>query len=272
MTDHCNVPHRFELTLVVPGTPEQVWEAIATADGIASWMMSTELDAREGGALAFHMGPGVTSNGRVTAFEPARRFAYEEDWDEFSGHPDADVTPLATEFLVEARSGGTCVVTVVTSAFGTGADWENEFFDEMTHGWGAILDNLRLYLTHFPGQHASAIWAGVDDFPATPEETIAALQAKLGAEAVGDKVDERGVLGEVERVVPRHFLVRMESPVPGLLNFYSFNSGETTSGVHVQGYVFSDAASDYAKAEQPAWQAWLEGVAREHAAPEAAQA
>ena len=67
-----------------------------------------------------------TRTGRSPASSPARRIAYEEDWASLVGHPGADVTPLATEFLVEARSGGTCVVRVVTSAFGTGADWEDD--------------------------------------------------------------------------------------------------------------------------------------------------
>src|SRR3712207_1069198 len=102
-----NVPHRFELELEVPGTPDQVWRAIATAEGISSWMMPTELDARPGGALTFHMGPDVDSHGRVTAFEPARRLTYEEDWATLVGQAGADVTPLVTEFVVEARSGGT---------------------------------------------------------------------------------------------------------------------------------------------------------------------
>src|SRR5687768_3767018 len=129
-----DVPHRFEAEFEVPGTPEQVWRAIATPEGISSWMMPVDLDARLGGALTFHMGPEADSHGRVTGFEPERRFAYEEDWAALVGRPDADVTPLVTEFLVEARSGGTCVVRVVTSAFGTGADWENEFWDEMNTG------------------------------------------------------------------------------------------------------------------------------------------
>ncbi len=41
----------------MPGTPAQVWDAIATANGISSWMMPTELEEREGGAVAFHMVP-----------------------------------------------------------------------------------------------------------------------------------------------------------------------------------------------------------------------
>ena len=83
------VPHRFELELEVPGTPEQVWHAIATPTGISGWMMPTELDARLGGELTFHMGPDGESHGRVTAFEPARSIAYEEDWATLVGHPDA---------------------------------------------------------------------------------------------------------------------------------------------------------------------------------------
>src|SRR5687768_8097006 len=94
-----DVPHRFELELAVPGTPEQVWRAIATAEGISAWMMPTELDEREGGAVTFHMGPDESSTGRVTAFEPNRRIAYEEDWAGLVGQDGAAVTPLLTEFL-----------------------------------------------------------------------------------------------------------------------------------------------------------------------------
>src|SRR5688500_17033631 len=155
-----HVHHRFEAEIEVPGTPEQVWQAIATAEGISSWMMPTELEERAGGALTFHMGPDADSYGRVTAFEPSRKFAFEEDWATLVGQEGAEVTPLLTEFVVEARSGGTCVVRVVTSAFGTGAEWEHEFWEEMDRGWAPMLDNLRLYMTHFPGQQATPLFAG----------------------------------------------------------------------------------------------------------------
>lgn len=66
-------------------------------------------------------------------------------------HDLSSVTPLATEFLIESASGGSCVIRVVTSAYGSGADWENELFAEMVPGWVAILDNLA---THFSQQGA----------------------------------------------------------------------------------------------------------------------
>jgi uncharacterized protein YndB with AHSA1/START domain len=224
-------------------------------------MMPTELEGRVGGAVTFHMGPDASSKGHVTAFEPASRIEYAEDWATLMGHPGADVTPLVTEFLVEARSGGTCVVRVVTSAFGTGADWENEFFEEMNNGWVPMLDNLRLYLAHFPGQNATTLSGGAEFAGVSPEEAIVAARDALGITGeVGEPVSARGLRGRVERSIDRHFLVRLESPVTGLLSFYSW-SGEGGSGVHLTGYLFSDDASDYVEREQPAWQAWLDQLA-----------
>jgi uncharacterized protein YndB with AHSA1/START domain len=150
----------MELTFELPGTPEQVWDAIATANGITSWFTRAEVEEREGGAICFYMGEGSESRGTVTGWEPPGRFAVvEPHWAELAGHGDATVSPMVTEFLVEAQSGGTCVLRVVSSAFGTGADWEQEFFDEMEQGWPVFFDNLRLYLTHFPGQRVTPLEA-----------------------------------------------------------------------------------------------------------------
>lgn len=146
------VEHRAESTLEVSATPEQVWEAIATADGISAWMVPTRLDPRIGGEASFDHG-GFRSTGVVTDYTPNRRFAYEEPWPmteemrewvaDAADHEITDddlsaVTPIATEFLIEAASGGSCVLRVVSSAYGSGADWENEFFAEMVAGWGTV--------------------------------------------------------------------------------------------------------------------------------------
>ena len=143
------VEHRMERTYEVAATPEQVWDAIATADGISAWMVPTRLDPQIGGAVSFDV--GFWSHGIVTDYTPTRRFAYAEPWPMADHMPTADhdlssLTPIATEFLIESASGGTCVIRVVSSAYGSGADWENEFFAEMIDGWVAMLDNLA---THF---------------------------------------------------------------------------------------------------------------------------
>ena len=143
------VEHRMERTYEVAATPEQVWDAIATADGMSAWMVPTRLDPQIGGAVSFDV--GFWSHGIVTDYTPTKRFAYAEPWPIAEHMPTADhdlssLTPIATEFLIESASGGSCVIRVVTSAYGSGADWQNEFFAEMVAGWGAILDNLATHL------------------------------------------------------------------------------------------------------------------------------
>ena len=61
-------------------------------------------------------------------------------------HDVSALTPIATEFLVESASGGSTVIRVVMSAYGTGADWENEFFDQMVADVIPLLDNLATHL------------------------------------------------------------------------------------------------------------------------------
>lgn len=162
------VEHRMERTYEVAASPEQVWDAIATADGISAWMVPTRLDPKIGGEVSFDHG-GFTSTGVVTDYAPTHRFAYEEPWPmddamrdwvvNVAGHEpvtDRDlssISPVATEFLVEAASGGSCVIRVVTSVYGSGAEWENEFFAEMVSGWAAMLDNLA---THFDEARAGS--------------------------------------------------------------------------------------------------------------------
>jgi uncharacterized protein YndB with AHSA1/START domain len=162
------VEHRMERTIEVAATPEQVWDAIATAEGISAWMVPTTLDPTEGGEVTFDLGE-FGSTGVVTAYVPGERFAYEEPWPiadrredipaqmvEWFASIGADLdevyrdlpsaTPIASEFLVEAASGGSTVIRVITSAYGLGSDWENEFFTEMVAGWAELLDKLAAHL------------------------------------------------------------------------------------------------------------------------------
>ena len=63
------VEHRMERTYEVAATPEQVWDAIATADGISAWMVPTRLDPQIGGAVSFDVGK-FWSHGIVTDTHP----------------------------------------------------------------------------------------------------------------------------------------------------------------------------------------------------------
>lgn len=148
---------RIELEVDVPVTPEEAWEAIATGPGITAWFMPAEVEGRVGGAVIYHHDSEMSSEGRVTSYDPPHRFAYEEDSGEFA--PPGGPPVMATEFLVEARSGGTCVVRIVMSGFGEGEAWEKAI-DSYTKGWMQALASLRLYLTHFRGEPVASVNVG----------------------------------------------------------------------------------------------------------------
>lgn len=166
----------IELEVVVPGTPEQVWQAIATGPGISSWYVPHAIEAREGGAMTASFGPGpeMQVTGRVAAWEPPHRVLF--DGGEGTGG-------LAFEWLIEARDGGSCVVRLVNTGFGEGDSWDEQF-DGMSEGWKMFLINLRLHLEHFAGKQATAMlptamWAG------PRSETWATLTTELGRSVGG---------------------------------------------------------------------------------------
>jgi ketosteroid isomerase-like protein/uncharacterized protein YndB with AHSA1/START domain len=146
----------IDLEVEVYGTPEQVWDAIATGPGITAWMQPTDVEEREGGTFSYDMGTGTGRvYGTVTGWEPPRRFAQESRWELAGG----SAAMLATEWIVQARSGGTCVVRMVMTGFGVGTEWDTEI-DGMTSGLRVALDSLRRYLAHAGAARSSRAGQG----------------------------------------------------------------------------------------------------------------
>jgi uncharacterized protein YndB with AHSA1/START domain len=251
-------PRSIRLEIEVAGTPEEVWEAIATGPGISSWMHPTQVDADEG-TFSFDMGSGAQS-GRITSWEPPRRVVQEADWEPPGGEPST----LASEWIVEARSGGTCVVRLVVSGFGSGASWDDEL-EGFGESMAQTLRHLRLYLRDFRGGHASFVSAfgqasgsldeafdaltGALGLPAVAEGTTVAA-ADHGAPALSGKVEDLSG-GEWRR----DLLVRVEAPAPGFAALSVFAQARWTS---VQVYLFGDKAAETAAREQPRWVAWMQ--------------
>jgi uncharacterized protein YndB with AHSA1/START domain len=236
----------------VPGTPEQVWDAIATGPGISAWFVPTDVEGRSGGRVVFHLAAGQDASGTITGWEPPARFAYEEPW------PGDDGATLATEFLVEARAGGTCVVRLVSTFSKGGFD---EDLDGMDAGWTAFLDNLRVYLTHFRGQRAAAV-SVTGGSPAPSAEAWAELTSALGLEhvAAGAAVatdvagDAPPLAGIVERVGSEDLLVRSAD---ALVNLTVYSWGDRTVTAFRETCFGPDAEVD-ADRRRAAWAAWME--------------
>lgn len=136
---------RLEKRVELDATPDEVWRAIATGPGIATWFVPHDVEPREGGTVEQDYGGGFTTRGRVTAWEPGRRFAYGAFDQPEDGRPN-----YAYEFLVEGRDGGGTVLRFVQSGFLDGADWDDEY-DSFDAGWSLFFANLHSYLRHFAG-------------------------------------------------------------------------------------------------------------------------
>ncbi len=246
-----------QVEVEVPGTPEEVWKAIATGPGISSWFVPAEFELKDGKpvAVTLNFGPGMESRSTVTAWQPPHKFAAQgEGW---GGSP-----PIADEWTVEARSGGMCVVRIVHSLFASTDDWDNQL-EGTESGWPAFFRILRIYLTHFRGQR-SAMMQWIAPAPGTVTEAWAALTTALGLKdpSAGHRwtapAGVPALSGVVEHVNPKPHtaLVRLDRPGNGVASLGAVNFGG--SMVTLSFYLYGDQAEAIAARETPQWEAWIQ--------------
>lgn len=247
-----------QVEVEVPGTPEEVWQAIATGAGISSWFVPTEFEEREGKPVAVKMnfGPGMESRSVVKAWDAPRTFSAESaGW---GGSP-----PMATQWTVEARAGGVCVVRVVHSLFASTDDWDNQL-EGTESGWPGFFRILRMYLTHFRGER-SAMMQWVAPAAGTRAEAWATLTAALGLEGVnaGQRWSASegapSLGGVVEHVNPSSGepLLRLDKPGPGAAALGAVSHGGKGMVV-LSFYLYGDEAAATVTRETQLWQAWIQ--------------
>lgn len=131
----------IEKEVFVRATPEDVWNAITTAQGLTRWFpVHARVEGGDGGSIWLSWGGGTEGQAPITAWEPTRRFG----WTESRG-----AIQLAVDFYLAPREGGT-VVRLVQSGFGDGSDWDAEY--HMTEGgWAYFIEHLRVYLERHHG-------------------------------------------------------------------------------------------------------------------------
>jgi uncharacterized protein YndB with AHSA1/START domain len=245
----------IELEVEVPGTPEEVWAAVATGPGIGSWFVPGTVEEREGGETVQQFGPGESMEvrGRVRVWDPPRRVV-------FDGGDDG--AGMAFEWLVEARDGGTCVVRLVHSGFGSGDEWDGQF-DAMDAGWRMFMHNLGLHRRYFPGQVALAVQP-LGMAALSRDEAWSTLIAALGfptASAAGDQLAAgpgapTALAGTVERAVPRMLTLHITEPGPGTA-LVAVEGTDGQVGISVWFWLYGPDASDRAPAILEGWQGWL---------------
>jgi hypothetical protein len=216
----------------LPATPEQVWEAVATGPGTASWLFPEE--------------PGP--NDIVESDRPYRYAVRTEGEGGFFN---------ALEFVIEAREGGTAVLRYVHSGVFDDEGWENQY-DAVNSHTDFYLHTLGQYLEHFSPKTATYIGGGpggIDGPEAsmTPD-AFETLKRALGASAEGDRVSlpNGGGEGVVDYANDRFLGVRTGD---ALYRFFGRNAfgGPVGMSVHHFGDVDADATGRN-------WSDWLQSV------------
>lgn len=247
-----------EMHLVLPGTPDQVWHAMATGQGITAWFTPATSEQHVGGGMTFDFGQMGQGSAEITVWEPPKRFSYvERDWGE--GAPD-----LWTDICISPRPDGTCDMTMTHWLVADGDEW-NASLEDFEQGWQGFFEILRLYLGHFAGLPAVCYGAMTVVKRPTLEvwRTLAAQMHLAGADADDSVATAAGpvpVTGTVEKVMQRsnerYVILRQET---GLVNVGVYGAkGNTTASLSF--YTYGSVADEQVSAQQNAWQAWLDGL------------
>ncbi|AIE86699.1 SRPBCC family protein [Fimbriimonas ginsengisoli] len=246
-----------QVEVEVPGSPEEVWQAIATGPGISSWFVPAKIEERVGGEISLCFGPGMDTVSTMAEWDPPRRFVANSE----GMSPGAPA--VADEWTVEAKSGGTCVVRVVHSWFASTDEWDGQF-EAIEQGWGTFFQILRLVLTRFPGQPSASFEASAVA-PGPISSTWEKFAGPLGVAnaTVGQQVsagsDAPSFSGEVATMGPEDApgsLVLVREPAQGICNLFAMPMGDQVY-LSIRFYLFGEGADTAAAEAEPEWARWL---------------
>lgn len=258
-----------EMIVEVPGTPDEVWAAMATGPGISYWFTPTTVEECVGGTIAFELGPNMESSGEITTWSPPNRLGYvERDWME--GAP-----PLATEVHIEAKAGGVCVMRMVHSLFASGEDWDGQL-ESMENGWPPFFVILREYMTHYRNLACTSVRLMAKSSESEPQ-TWEKLQAAFGLDglAIGQSFQSqptatvrlRGTVMQLGTAhCPHQAMLRLEAPGCGFATMGAFSwGGEVLASASF--YFYGDEVSSMAADWQSQWEEWYKEVFRWNEGP-----
>jgi hypothetical protein len=172
--------------------------------------------------------------------------------------------PIASEWSVESKGGGVCVVRIVQSLFASTADWDNQL-EAAKGGFASFLEILRIYLTHFRGQPATFMkWTGSGPGTEAHAWDTFTQALGLGTMKVGQKWSAPAGLPAMSGVVeyttrnPFDALIRLETPGPGVaaLGIAGYPGGPVMVAMHV--YMYGEPGPATVAREMPRWEKWFQ--------------
>jgi BASS family bile acid:Na+ symporter len=244
-----------QAAVAVPGSPETVWPAVATAAGLSRWLAPARL---HGDTLDLDLGAQGTARGRLVDVDAPHRFAWvEEGWRD--GAP-----PLTTAITLAGADGDGTRVAVAT--WQDGAE-DPELDAAVRESWEAHLAVLRLHLQAGGGDATAVDVEGRR--PDGAGDAWAALLRETGldsavAQGRGARVQLTGssLAGELEHAGRRAAVVRLDAPAPGHLLLAADDDDDEGRGsvLRLQLRLHGPDAEEAAARERPAWESRLAGA------------
>jgi uncharacterized protein YndB with AHSA1/START domain len=220
----------------LPGTPEDVWEAVATGEGNAAWLF-----------------PNLVDRDDATVWEPPHRLVIRMEGEDGWFNQIEDV--------IEARDGGTTVLRYVHSGIFT-EDWDNQY-DGADQHTDFYLHTLGQYLEHFKGRPVTYIGGDGSSGLEGPEAStkpgsFGVLKRALGVgddASIGDRVrfGPDAIEGVVDYVHPHFVGIRTAD---GLYRFFGRDAWGLPTGMSA--HLFADGVDK--ERTESAWSEWLKGL------------
>src|SRR5260221_10173613 len=112
---------KIELEIEIAASPEEVWRAVSTGEGISSWFAPVaEVEPGVGGKITIAWAPEMEGSSRIDAWEPGRHLRVAQD--RGGGQP-----PSGVDYFIETREGAT-VMRLGQSPFCPGPGFDNELY------------------------------------------------------------------------------------------------------------------------------------------------
>lgn len=239
---------------------EAVWRALTEAEQLASWFATdVQVEPGVGGRIMVSWGGSSAYGSRIQVWEPGRHLRLiDQDADPAAGIP----VPVAQDYHIEAKGGGTTVLRFVHSGFSKDAQWD-EMFDTMSSGWRYFFFNLKFLLERHGGRRREMIWTRREVHGPPRADVWPSLLDALGAPRQGGGGDafELAVDGERQAGTIVHWKpdVHFAGTLPGLNDALLFIELESGAARWHAGFWFSTWGLEPERLVQ--LQRWLDALA-----------